>query len=142
MPKRKRNSNSEKTPATLGNLTKFVTELCIEEEYDDCEGRWTFRSGGDCCRCTDSAFKIVKRFGGRVVGFCSSDNPSAQINDIIGEGHDFALIQDRFIIDYWLFRVHGALKSPVLDLRRRADAELAGRLFGNRDAWEEVLPTL
>jgi hypothetical protein len=64
---------------TKTQLSDFVKDLCEEERYDPDEGYWYFESGASCCICTDAAVKIVQVFGGRVVGYYGSKNPSAFI---------------------------------------------------------------
>lgn len=119
-------------------LHDFVAKLCSEEEYEPVEGRWGFKSGGDCGRCTDAAMKVALAFGGRVVGYKSPANPSARIGYECGEGHDFAVVANRFVVDYWAFRVARLVATPVLDLSNPSDRELVRFLYGNEQSWEDV----
>jgi hypothetical protein len=123
---------------TVGQLQRFVAALRAEEQYDSDEGHWTFQSGGSCCCCTDAATKVAKVFGGRVVGYSAANNRSALVGTAHCGGHDFALVEDRFIVDYWAFRVAGLIPKPVLDLNRREDRELSRRHYGDPDSWEDV----
>ncbi len=121
-------------------LIGFVRALCAEEYYDPLEGKWGFGNGGDCCRCTDSARRIANRFGGKVVGYYCRQNPTAQIGmKLCGEGHDFASVADRYIVDYWAYRIACVTRSPVLDLSRRRDREIALKLYGDPSKWQEVV---
>jgi hypothetical protein len=122
---------------TATQLRGFVGRLCDEEQYDDEEGRWTFQSGGDCFRCCDAAIKIARRFRGEVVGYWSATNPAASIGTRHGDGHDFALIENRYIVDYWAFRIGRLIDDPVLDLMRLRDRDRAA-LYGDARAWEVV----
>jgi len=119
-------------------LQRFVNVLCAEEQYDSDEGHWTFRSGGSCCRCTDAAMKVAKAFGGRVVGYSATRNYSALVGAAFCEGHDFALIENRFIVDYWAFRVARLTPRAVFDLNSRDDRQLSTRYYGSVEAWEDV----
>jgi hypothetical protein len=119
-------------------LQEFVKRLCAEEEYEPVEGQWIFRSGGCCCRCTDSATKVAVAFSGRVVGYYSSENRSAYIGNGCCEGHDFALIADRFIVDYWAYRVAGLIYRPVLDLREPKHMDSARFFYGNEGFWNNI----
>jgi hypothetical protein len=120
------------------HLREYVDTLSAEEQYDTNEGHWTFRSGGSCCCCTDAAKKVANAFGGRVVGYFATDNRPALVGGVHNAGHDFALIADRFIVDYWAFRVVRLITRPVLDLNIREDRNLARHLYGNEDTWEDV----
>lgn len=70
------------------------------------------------------------------MGYCSKANPSAAIGHELCEGHDFAFISKRWIVDYWAFRVASVLSKPVLDLNTAQDQLLAKSLFGDPNAWE------
>lgn len=125
--------------ATATLLNEFIANLCNEEEYDPDEGRWTFKSGGDCGRRTDSASKVATAFSGRVMGYNSSENPSAQIGCESCEGHDFAVVAERFIVDYWAFRVARSIPKPVLDTKNPDEQEFVRPFYGNEKTWEAIL---
>ncbi|MBI4626236.1 MAG: hypothetical protein HY736_23825 [Verrucomicrobia bacterium] len=82
--------------------------------------------------------KVANAFGGRVVGYYSSNNKSASIGGDRCEGHDFAIIGDRFIVDYWAFRIAGLADRPVFDLNKLEEREKAELLFGREDNWRDV----
>lgn len=119
-------------------LIEYVTRLCAEERYDEVEGVWFFQSGGYCCTCTDGAMKIALAFRGRVMGYSSVRNPTAAIGLPKCEGHDFALIANRFAVDYWAYRVACMVSRPVLDFADRTDSNLISKLYGDRKSWESV----
>jgi hypothetical protein len=121
------------------DLQEYIKQLCREEKYEPKEGVWNFRSGGCCCCSVDAAVKVVKKFGGRVMGYYCSRNPSALIGLNICGGHDFAIVADRFIVDYWAFRIVRVLERPVLDLTKWLDYEIAQQMYGDTKTWEEVL---
>jgi hypothetical protein len=124
---------------TAEDLHAYVNHLCREEEYEPDEGVWTFRSGGSCCRCVDAALKVVEKFGGQVVGYNRSQNPLALIGINLCEGHDFAIVAERFIIDYWAFRVARIIDRPVLDITQPSDARLVRDLYGEMNRWEQII---
>lgn len=119
-------------------LLTFVENLCAEEEYDSDEGKWIFKNGGSCSLCTDSAVRIGKKFGGRVFGYFSNQNRSAHIGEPIVSGHDFALIQDRYIVDYWAYRVAKIIAFPILDMENPYHRRIIRALYGNQNKWESV----
>jgi hypothetical protein len=119
-------------------LKKFVATLCDEEKFDPDEGRWTFKSGGDCCCCTDGAAKIALAFHGRIVGYESSQNPTATVGRRQCKGHDFAIIANRFIADYWAYRIANLSATPVFDMDNPRDLKFIKSLYGNKNTWKDV----
>jgi hypothetical protein len=120
-------------------LRSYVNRLVNEEFYEEDQGCWRFRSGGSCAVCTDSAIKIARHFRGKVLGYECATNPGAAIDKQVCGGHDFAIIDNRFVVDYWAFRVIGFITDPVLDLAKYLDAVEVARLYGDPSAWEEVV---
>ncbi len=118
-------------------LLAFIRRLCDEEEYESKEGRWTFRSGGDSGRCTDSAKKIAIEFDGHVVGYRTAGNPSAVVPKYV-DGHDFAFVAGRFVVDYWACHVANEVDRAVFDLNDPDEAKLVRRYFGKQSAWQTV----
>lgn len=123
---------------TANEIHRFFKRLCKEAKYDPDVGVWSFQSGGYCCNCTDVAMKVVTAFGGRVVGYSSNNNLSAFIGREICEGHDFALVADRFIVDIWAFQVAKVISQPVFDLEDAGERELVRHLYGDARTWEDV----
>jgi hypothetical protein len=123
---------------SIREVEDFVNALCAEEKFNSDEGHWKFQSGGSCGRCTDSAMKVAKALRGRVVGYSALRNRSALVGMGFCEGHDFALIGGRFIVDYWAFRVARLIPKAVFDLNSREDRALATRFFGREKCWEDV----
>lgn len=65
--------------------------------------------------CTGFATAIKRKVGKRieVYGFSGDDNPTAGILDL-HDGHDFAVLDSRFIIDPWLVEVEkGLITTPT-----------------------------
>ncbi len=119
-------------------IAHFLELLVAEEQFDEAEGLWLFCGGGQCSMCTDSAQRIATRFKGMVVGYYSRDNPRAAIGLPEVDGHDFALIDKRWLVDYWAWRVSGISPKPILDLSNAADRIAACVLYGPANVWELV----
>jgi hypothetical protein len=124
--------------ATAAQLSDFIAKLCNEEEYESVEGRWTFKSGGDCGCCTDGATKVAVAFEGRVVGYKSLPSTSAVIGYQQCGGHDFAIVANRFVVDYWAFRVARLITTPVFDIENPDERKIVESLYGNEQTWEDV----
>ncbi len=123
---------------TRQTLEAFVQTLIAEERYDDETGHSTFADGSPCATCTSAARHIARAFGGKVMGYWSAANPTAEIGSRYDDGHDFALIADRWVVDYFAYTTVNLLDAPVLDLHSAADRRLARRLLGNRKTWAVV----
>lgn len=72
----------------------------------------------------------------RIMGFSCEDNPCDMSE--LAEGHDFAVIKDRFIVDTWLCHWEGAITKPVLDMKDKDDMALIRKWCGNPELWVEV----
>lgn len=122
------------TAATPETIDSFLRQLGAETVESKRDGEWVFANGESVFRCTTSARRIADAFGGRVLGFFREDNPTAEI--ATGEdGHDFALIGERFIVDYWGAYAAGIIDRPIFDLSDSADHQIISRLYGLKEAW-------
>lgn len=119
-------------------IERFVTALISEETFDDEEGVWLFADGSPCSVCVSGAKRIAREFEGGVFGYWSKANPCAAIGRPLCEGHDFAVIAERWIVDYWAFHVARVMQTPVLDLESPQERQLVSRLLGEREAWEAL----
>jgi len=72
------------------------------------------------------------------MGYESCLNPTARIGGNICEGHDFALIQNRYLVDYWAWRVCGLIEEPIFDLEENAERLAAESLYGDPSRWESI----
>ena len=118
-------------------LEAYVDQLIAEEQYDEKESVWTFPNGDHCWICTNSAVRIAKEFKGTVWGYWGADNPIALIGWPHYEGHDFAIIQKRWLVDYWAFRISKLSPVRVFDLRRVQERQLVKTLYGSKERWNQ-----
>jgi hypothetical protein len=116
------------------------------------EGESTFSNGGySGTQCTGFACVVSKTMPRRtkIYGFTEEDNPLSEIGRIAG-GHDFAVIDDRYIVDPWLIEVESGrittksgtiikLKGQgVFDLQDVADKHLIEMLYGSQENWKRM----
>ena len=122
-------------------------------DVEEFEGYSEFTSiGYHGCQCTGFAVRIQEKLGAdrvQVMGFTMEDNPQAGIGSICN-GHDFALVDGRYIVDPWLVEVEtGSITTPkgtkleldgqgVFDLE--TEAELVTTIYGNKKYWIEMKP--
>jgi hypothetical protein len=86
--------------------------------------------------CTNCADEIRRREPNSVVvGWPDGANPSAQVNDP-AFGHDFAIVDDRYLVDHWAKNTWGTSTRAVYDLQDAADVPEIRRLYGDPTTWE------
>lgn len=119
-------------------ITAFLRQMDREVVCNPSGEEWAFANGESIFNCYASARRVADALGGAVVGYYREDNPTAELSDA-ADGHDFALIGDRFVVDYWAACVVAAIDRPILDLDDPVDRLTALRLYGQPAAWEPVV---
>lgn len=96
-----------------------------------------FPDGTAWAICTNWAHYVRRIEGDRahIYGFFGEDNPEAEINRV-ADGHDFALVDGRYLVDGWVRHVEGVADRAVFDLEDADDAEAVKRIYGDRNLWE------
>lgn len=97
----------------------------------------TFPDGTPWAFCTNWA-RMVRRIMGeraQIFGFSEEANPGSEIAADCG-GHDFAVVDERYIVDGWVKNVELRHGASVIDLLDPANADLIARLYGDRACWE------
>jgi len=116
----------------------FVEHLRRQEFFCEGDEEWQFSDGSSAALCINSAILVAKQFSGVVQGYYSVDNPSATIGLPVLEGHDFALIGNRWLTDYWAWYVDRIIATPILDLKYQEELAIAQRLYGSTRKWDLV----
>lgn len=99
--------------------------------------------GSSSVVCTNYAKHIkatLKQRNVEIVGFMCSDNQDCTFTRMdLAEGHDFALVDGRYLVDPWMRLVCGYDNIPmVYDLTNQAEAQQAHHMYGARDRWVRV----
>lgn len=100
-----------------------------------------FPDGGQAFICTDWATYVRRILGNRakMVGFQNVEGGEeigrTHAPDLPACGHDFALVDDRFIVDGWIVNVECFHDTGVLDIMDPANAEFIARYYGNPEHW-------
>lgn len=130
----------------------FGEEVLSIKEYDEKYGHLGKGNGPDAASlmpdgtsavcCTNYAHHIRNILGGighqvAVVGFANEDNPTSRcaIEGFHPEGHDFAIVNDRYLIDPWVRLVASVEDQIFYDLNDPADAAKANDIYGQRHLW-------
>lgn len=104
--------------------------------HDEEEGVSLFPDRSQSFICTNWAGYVRRVLGVRVaiMGFYGDSNPASSIGADFG-GHDFALVDGRWIVDAWAVDL-SCHDRAVLDLEHPDHAEAIGKLYGDRSKWE------
>jgi hypothetical protein len=101
--------------------------------------------GGSGTCCTDYAVHIYLALKDRVqiFGFSNKDNPTSRVarEQIHPCGHDYALVDGRYIVDPWPRLVPAAFFDMVFDLEDEADGALALDVYGPQRCWTHMTET-
>jgi hypothetical protein len=123
------------TPEQITNMMPEIEAVYqLEDKRLDAE---TAGEGHPFTICTNSAKFIRNKFfsGQKIVGYDADDNPTAEIGQDCG-GHDFILVDDRYIIDMWYKYVEGEDVPTMIDTE--VDTELTQTLYGDRSKWVDT----
>lgn len=110
-------------------------ELEVRGEYEELFFK---RSGISAVVCTGYAAELFCIFGPKrtmLFGFHGDDNPTSRIGREYG-GHDFAVIDDRYVVDPWLDDTANESKQVVFDLEAPDDQPIIQELYGDRRCWK------
>lgn len=101
-----------------------------------------FADGTSATVCTNYAAHVFRALPGRVAifGFANKDNPSSRAarEEFHPEGHDFAVVDERFLVDPWVRLVAGVSQQMCFDFHDRRDAALVLDTYGPRACWERL----
>lgn len=120
-----------------------VFQKMLDDLGDDCPGAESLLPhGGSACCCTDYATHIYLALPGRVqiFGFANEDNPMSRVarERIHPGGHDFAVVDSRYLVDPWPRLVPGVLDQMTFDFQDPADAALLLDVYGPRHCWKHM----
>ena len=127
--------NHFNSKAALANL--FPSEEEIGVTYEEPDGYAILPGFGEMGRCTNCAHFAVHRVGrGSVRGFLIQNNSSVTHDAVlVAGGHDFAVIDNRYIIDLWISLYTGEEMQVVYDLRDPVDQGKIQEIYGDPEKW-------
>lgn len=131
----------KKSPAELKKelISKYTTDeaigVKIEGGGDDEQA--VIPGYGPAFICTNYAHFIQDKEKAIIVGFHAEDNPDSEISDI-ADGHDFAIVGGRFIVDPWIVNTENLSKKAVFDLEDPKDKADIKRFYGDRTKWKLI----
>jgi hypothetical protein len=113
-----------------------------EKLGDDMPGTISYLpNGGSAVCCTDYAAVIFLTLPGRVqiFGFANDENPDSKVarDELHVGGHDFAVVDGRYIVDPWPRLVPCAFDQMVFDMQG-AGAEQTLEYYGPQSCWTRM----
>ncbi len=127
--------NKEILEARFGNDDNYDIEF--DENYGS-----TFSDGTSVVFCTSFAIQVQRLLPDHhviVVGFNNEDNNDCDAaREKWGDGHDFAIVDDRYLVDPWARLVAGVRDQIVYDLEDAGDLSLVKKIYGLRKNWKTV----
>lgn len=128
--------------ARKAQLEQLATDEAMGVEFPENQPSH-FPDGSDAVVCTNCALRILQLAGGgEIYGWEEGTNPTsivagpsmgAQLDD--GQGHDFAVVDGRYLVDAWAKNVEGSSDRAVFDLTDASDRAEVLRLFGDPRTW-------
>lgn len=110
----------------------------IPDRFNRREECHVFPDGWASAICTNWMRYVRRLLGPERTEFHGFSGNGSWIDRMAG-GHDFALVDGRYVVDGWAMHVAGLVDTAVLDLHDPQDAETALALLGPRSTWERGL---
>lgn len=109
-----------------------------DDTFEDRDTVSVFPNGDQAVICTSWADDLRKRLGPEAValfGFSAEANPGSYVSEI-ADGHDFAIVNKRYIVDGWTTNVETIHQTGVMDLEDDDDLDEITRLYGDPRQWD------
>ena len=97
------------------------------------------------CSYVASAIRMLEGKKVKIYGFSQKENPQAlyfkDLDEDEEEGHHFAVADDRYIIDAWIFNnFHGKsiFGRSVFDLKNPNDKKIIEYIYGKKSNWTDI----
>lgn len=106
-------------------------------------GQSLFPDGTSAVQCTNYAVQVFRAYPGRVriVGFANEDNPTSKVarEEIHPGGHDFAVLDARYLVDPWIRLVACEAQQIIYDMEDPTDAAVVLDTYGPQACWEHMV---
>lgn len=97
------------------------------------------------CTYVAAAVKMLTGDHVKIYGFSSEQNPESEyfFDEGSDEGHHFAVMNDRYIIDPWIYDNYSGsggktFNRSVFDLQNKDDEKIIGFLYGDKNKWTDI----
>ena len=126
-------------PSRVAELTaRYGSDDALGVLYDNEEQVSLLPDGGRAASCYDCACHIRSiEPNTEIYGFWSREN-TGWAGAILQDGHDFAVVDRRYIVDPWILETEHLSARAVFDMKNPADAAEVRRLYGDRSSWRRA----
>lgn len=132
-------SGMDGTIYSLSQFDSMMQELG-RDNLPDLES--IFPDGSSAVVCTNYAIQIARALPGRVeiFGFANEDNPTSRVarEEIHPGGHDFAVVDGRYLVDPWIKLVAGVNEKIVFDFDNPDDLLEVQDFYGLKSCWSHM----
>lgn len=96
------------------------------------------------CTFVASAVKMLEGDNVKIYGFNSEENPESEYFFDDEEGHNFAVMNNRYIIDPWIYNnyenyeIEKTFDRSVFDLQNKNDEKIIRYLYGDENNWVDI----
>ncbi|MDE3155427.1 MAG: hypothetical protein KGN76_10015 [Acidobacteriota bacterium] len=131
-------THADKDDPRRAELERLSTDEGLGVHYDAHGNSW-LASGESALSCTACAELVIELSGGRgsIYGWADRRNLTARVALGPGHpaGHDFAVIDDRYLVDPWAAHVEISTPCAVFDLDDAGDRAAVRHFFGDPATW-------
>ena len=119
-------------------VARYGSDDALGVFYDHSECASLLPNGQRAANCSDCARYIRSRERNTTIyGFWSQENPRWAGSHLY-DGHDFAVVDGRFIVDPWIVETERLSRRSVFDLKDPADRMEIRRIYGAECSWRVV----
>ena len=136
----RRNADQASRVAEL--TARYGSDEALGVVYDEEEGASLLPNGrraASCSECADYIRSLEPNTA--IYGFWSRENTS-WAGAILQDGHDFAVVQGRYIVDPWIVETERLSERAVFDLKDSTDQAEVRPIYGDRKSWRLVESTV
>lgn len=126
------------TLAHIDQVAAAFLDYVYQNYFDHDQEEWPDRDYGNCTKLNSSPIKCLMASGHTCAIYGLSDEDMDRYGQI-GVGHDWLLVDDRWLVDLWAKAYLDAHKV-VFDLSIPSDAAMVAKNYGPREHWEKVWP--
>lgn len=123
-------------------LEALATDEAMGVTFNEDDEESQYPDGSSACVCTNCANRMIELAGNGVIYGWAEDTNVTSIVAADGQGHDFAYIDGRYLVDAWIKNVEDIFicmdecqGRAVFDLEDVNDVALVLRLYGDPDTW-------
>lgn len=117
---------------------RYGTDVALGVTYNEDVGASLLPDGGRASSCADCAYYIRSLEPTTAIyGFWSSEN-TRWAGVMLVDGHDFAVVENRYIVDPWIVDTECLSDRAVFDLESPLDQTEVRRLYGDPKSWHLV----